>query len=123
MHKLIALVVMSGLLGVIAAGCTLDAANEGETPELKSQQYAFTRNPAGEVSQVDAASLGNFTPERTFGHALTAESNQVEPELEPQVAAAPACSGSCNSTSCSCTGSLACCTAGCVACWKAIGAL
>ncbi len=27
------------------------------------------------------------------------------------------CSGSCNSNSCSCTGTLSCCAAGCTACW------
>ena len=33
------------------------------------------------------------------------------------------CSGSCNSTSCSCTGSLSCCIAGCNACWDVLDSL
>lgn len=36
------------------------------------------------------------------------------------VGAADFCSGSCNSSTCSCTGSYECCSAGCRACWDVL---
>lgn len=60
--------------------------------------------------QRSAKELKPNAPKSTFGRRF----QNPQPSFMNKV---ESCSGSCNCSSCSCTGSFECCLGGCIACW------
>ncbi|AKJ02494.1 hypothetical protein ATI61_108118 [Archangium gephyra] len=80
---------------------------------VEAEQHELTR-PGDQASPAALAS----SESRDF--TSNGQSTQVEGQVSASVAAAEGgdtCSGWCNATTCSCTGTLECCASGCSACW------
>ncbi|MRG97416.1 hypothetical protein [Polyangium spumosum] len=110
-------------VGVLAAGCVAGAGDE----ETDVGLHELTRDGAGNVVRAETPlERANLDPSsvQEFGRAPKVANEDLAsvPGLETQKVdeLADSCSGWCNATSCSCTGSLSCCLAGCSACWGSL---
>lgn len=107
---------VSGFLCLVSAGCAVNASDSSPAPVVEDQAYAFAHDSSGELTSVEATSVGEFTPMQKFGEEPSDEQTSAD-EAEPQ--AVVSCSGSCNASVCVCYGTYACCAAGCAACFAA----
>ncbi|WP_309891094.1 hypothetical protein [Archangium sp.] len=81
---------------------------------VETEQHELTRAE-------EKASPAALASQETRDFSSNGQSTQVEGQVSASRAAseslADSCSGWCNATTCSCTGSFDCCVAGCSACW------
>jgi hypothetical protein len=83
---------------------------------VEAEQHELTRAE-------EKASPAALAASETRDFSSNGQSTQVEGQVSASLAAeggGDTCSGWCNATTCSCTGTYECCAAGCSACWYVI---